>query len=101
MASTTILDQLAELAETQAQALELTENFYSLQRAAEILQISRAKLDKYLHDPEYQLNVLQFENDRKHYILAEDIRRLYGVLHRPFFRKRPGYSVPPRPTPAR
>lgn len=84
MASQDILRKLEEEAEIQANALDLSENFYNTEDAAKILGISRAKMYFYLKDKDLQIDTVHFENDRKKYVLAEDVRRLYVILHTPF-----------------
>lgn len=97
MASQDILRQLEEAAEQQAQALDLTELYYSIPETAHILKISRAKLDSYLKNDDYQIQKVGFENSRKKYVLAEDIRKLYLILHIPFLSSgKDKLHLPPR-----
>lgn len=84
MAPKDVLHKLEEEAEKQAKALELTKLYYNMVEAAKILGISRAKLDRYLNSEDFQIEKIGFENDRKKYMLAEDIRRLYVFLHTPY-----------------
>lgn len=97
MASQDILRKLEGEAEKQAQTLELTEDFYKAEDAAKILGISRAKMYHYLNDKEYGIETIKFENDRRRYVLSEDIRRLYIILHTPFLNsKEKILHIPPR-----
>ena len=84
MASQDVLRKLEEEAAQQAKALELSQLFYDVEETANLLHISRAKLYRYLNDTELQIETISFENDRKTYVLAEDVRRLYVILHTPY-----------------
>lgn len=97
MAAHDILEKLQDEARIQATALDLPESYYPVEDAAKLLQISRAKLYRYLRDKEYQIALIRFENSRKRYVLAEDIRRLYELLHTPFLQKRGEKISLPRP----
>lgn len=103
MASQDILRKLEEEATHQAQALELAELYYSVEDAAKILGISRAKMYHYLKDEDFQIDWIKFDNDRKKYVLADDIRRLYIILHTPFLnsKEKIGHSPPRAPEPPR
>lgn len=97
MASQDVLQHLRETARTAANALDLQQPYYDAEETAGILHISRAKLYRYLND--LGIDTVGFENDRKRYILPEDIRDIYVHLHTPYLQKKEGAKIRP-PLPA-
>lgn len=99
MATDDILRQLVEDAKVRASELDLPALYYPIEEAANILNISRSKLYRYLRDREFQIEPLEFENDRRSYVLSEDIRRLFIILHTPYIKKHSGRIRPPQRAP--
>ncbi len=95
MASDEIIKQLEEAVQRQANELKLDEPYYDIDQAADILKASRALLYKYLKSPHSGIEPIHFRRDRKSYILADDIRRLYVLLNQPYFKPRESETRPP------
>lgn len=98
MAQQDVLKQLEERARAEAAALDLSEMLYSIDDAAKILQMSRAKLYRYVS--EHGITTLIYENNRKQFLLADDIRGIYVSLHMPHARRTKRPPVQPALVPA-
>lgn len=84
MNTDTILQQLEESAAAQAQALDLSETHYALIDVAHILGISRALLYRLINNPRVGVDCIRFPNNRGRFLLPDDIRKLYVLLHTPY-----------------
>lgn len=86
MATDDILKALEEAVEQQASALPLDKTYYDVPEAALILQVSPALLYNYLKSPLSGIEPIHFRRDRKKYILADDIRKLFVFLNQPYIK---------------
>ena len=95
MATDDMLKALEEAVQRRADEMELSKPYYDVDGAAFILEVSKALLYRFLNSPHSGIEPIHFRRDRKSYILADDVRKLYVLLNQPYIKPRDETERPP------